>query len=332
MKQLIFSMVVVAMSFQSLLLARAMESDRANVELLVSNVGTSIPVEFKSVLPGRRFDFTLTLRNKTGSKIVLDKLSPSCGCMVPSDVVAELGIGEEREIPIKLNVDSSVGPQKRLMKITDTNAREWSIEMTFNVDSPLSITARRLQFTGKDGKPEIFKIPLKLSSGIRELENIAEPNLKCHSSSLSFLDVSIEKSMVEGTWDLRIVATPKHLGLAKTSVESIEFSCETFRVVIPFELVLDVPVRYSPPELSSLKLSGGTQRLMVHHDSPNEEFTLIGVGRDGEELPIKHKEILRNPNISVFIIGPTEVASLRWIEVFPRKDTKLSRVKIPIGD
>lgn len=177
-------------------------SPKAEVDLSSVNVGSVVPVTFGGFLPGKSAVFTLVVNNKTGSDLTIEKLTVSCGCMVPPDTVAELIAGGSREIPIKLNVEASGGLQKRSLRISDSMGRDWVVGMTFDVVHPLIIESNKFKFTGTNNKPETFKLTLGLKPGFEHISGFRTSELKCKAAGTTILSTDLRKSTEHEGWDL----------------------------------------------------------------------------------------------------------------------------------
>ncbi|MCU0719745.1 MAG: hypothetical protein MUC83_08580 [Pirellula sp.] len=305
---------------------------KAEVDLSLVNVGSVVPVTFGGFLPGKSAIFTLIINNKTGGDLTIDKLTVSCGCMVPPDTVAELVAGGSREIPIKLNVEPLDGLQKRSLRISDSMGRYWVVGMTFDVVLPLTIESNKFTFTGSNNKPETFKLTLGLKPGFDHIPGFRKSELTCKAAGTTILSTDLRKSTEHEGWDLTLSASTRYMGLSKSTVDNIVMTSDHFQVSIPLQFTLDRPIRFSPAELSRLKIGQGTQRIMVYHDLQDYEVEFVAEDREGKSLEIVASTILSNSKVSAFILSSPSSEAISRVGLGSKRDSTLPKISIPVSD
>lgn len=122
------------------------------------------------------------------------------------------------------------------------------------------------------------------------------------------------------------------MGLSKSTIDNIVITSDHFQVSIPLQFTLESPIRFSPSELSRLKIGQGTQRIMVYHDLHDYEVEFVAEDSDGNPLEMTASIILSNTKVSAFILSSPSSEAISRVGFGSKREPTLPRFTIPVAD
>lgn len=307
-------------------------SQNAIIKISSSNAGERFPAVFKGLLPGRTFEVILTLVNKYLNDLTIEKLSPSCGCLLPSNISKEFKAGASKDIQLKFNPGNVSGPQKRELKITDSQSRVWTVDFSFGIDSPIDVVTNILRFSGKSGKPETFFFEFSLKSGYEDIADFYSSNIEARAVGPVVQEVVISRGKDRNFWKVKVEASPKYMGGNKNHVENVVISSKLFEAAVLVKFQLDLPFRHSPTSLSTLQLKEGTQKLILFHDTESVEISLRALDKEGKHVPLSADVVVASAKVKVFKLHSDDADHIASIEVTFNGGKDNVPVTIPVSD
>ncbi len=133
-------------------LAPRVASESINPENMTTIMWIDSVKEFKNVLEGQKLEVVFRFRNTGAKPLVIESVTPSCGCTVPSKPDEPVLPGNEGEIKAIFDSEGRVGTNHKSIAVVANTEGGTAHNLVFNVqvlgktDGPKPVEASPKQF------------------------------------------------------------------------------------------------------------------------------------------------------------------------------------------